>query len=147
MNSYFKLHLNKKSFSLEVTFLNMIIISWNATISTIISFHVITICHIIGESVSGSPSVVPPSPSTERGGGGGRDERSGLMPRRSGGSGRTRAGWRRRREALNPSQASLSPSAAFTWRKDGLLLETRLLYKYCWERRNDRGWGKLQLAG
>lgn len=52
------------------------------------------------------------------------------MLRTSGGSGRTRAGWRRRREALNPSQASLSLSTAFAWRREGLLLEICLLYKF-----------------
>lgn len=51
-------------------------------------------CHIIGESVSGSPSVVLPSSSTAGGGGGGRDEWSEVRLRRSGGNGRTRAGWR-----------------------------------------------------
>lgn len=67
---------------------------------------------------------MPPSPSTAGGGGGGKDERSEVTLRRSGGSGRTRAGWRRRREALNPSQASLSPSAAFAYGREGLLFET-----------------------
>lgn len=86
--------------------------------------HFTTVCHIIGESLSGSPSVSPPSSSAAGGGGGGRDERSVVMLRRSGGSGRTRAGWRRRREALNPSQASLSPSAAFACRREGQLFET-----------------------
>lgn len=50
--------------------------------------------HIIGESLSGSSSVMSRSPSTGGGGGGGRDEWSEVRLRRSGGNGRTRAGWR-----------------------------------------------------
>lgn len=68
----------------------------------------------MGESVFLPFSAICPSSSTTGGGGGGRDERSGL--KRSEENGKTRAGWRRRKEDLNPSQAALSPSAAFTCR-------------------------------
>lgn len=54
----------------------------------------------------------PSSDTVGGGGGGGRDERSELRLKRSGESGSTNAGWRRRREALKPSQAAASPSAA-----------------------------------
>lgn len=74
--------------------------------------------YIIGESVSGSLSVTPLS-SSAGGGGGGRREASVAGLRRSGGRGSTRAGWRRRREDLNPSQTSLSPSVV-AWGEEGL---------------------------
>lgn len=74
--------------------------------------------HIIGESVSGSSGDTPLSPSTHGGGGGGRGDTSEL---RLGGKGRTKAGWRWRKEARNPSQAAISLSAAFTCRRERLV--------------------------
>lgn len=89
--------------------------------------------YIIGESVSGSSSGGPSSsPSTAGGGGGGRDETSVVGLRRSGGRGSTRAGWRRRREALKPSQASLSPSVlVWKWKEIVWNMFANKLYP-CW---------------
>lgn len=91
--------------------------------------------YIIGESNSGSFSVRPSSPSMAGGGGGGRREASVAGLRRSGGRGSTRAGWRRRREALNPSQASLSPPAV-AWTK-GELFEMWFLLISPWGSRRE----------
>lgn len=85
--------------------------------------------HIIGESVSTPPSVISPSVSPAGGGGGGREEMSGVMLRRSGLTGRTRAGWRRRREALKPSQTSLCTSPP-AWRTKGTHLSNTFFTKH-----------------
>lgn len=101
---------------LPLSFLHMEITSLNAA-RVHLSLTWIKL-HIIGESVSGSSGDTPPSPSTHGGGGGGRGDTSEL---RLGGKGRTKAGWRWRREARNPSQAAISLSAAFTCRRERLV--------------------------